>query len=186
MNKDQEIELKNYIEEWEKFVKKDFKGPKPEQPQILQLSLDHMGGSNIKLRLKEGWYDYPKIVVFNEKHGELYYIFNPDDPEAQGRIALKVVKERFECGWYYDPKGDEPEKLSYTNDSIKDLPKDLRQGAIRNLGIYKREKKDYDRAKRQWTLAQAANNMAAAVQLLVNRQDYEYEKFEIINPTRVE
>lgn len=56
--------------------------------------------------------DHTKVVIFHEKHGDVYYFVN--GPEQFCKVFLKVFNERVTEGWY---DGEEP-TLDSDNDRV--------------------------------------------------------------------
>lgn len=52
----------------------------------------------------------PGILIFKEKHYTRYFLCNT--PEDYCKVAMKMLKERAEAGWYWDEEDDNPAENS--------------------------------------------------------------------------
>jgi hypothetical protein len=92
-----------------------------------------------------------EILITKEKHGEFYYDASTD--EALAKSALKILTERWEEGWYYEPEDvDDP---PYTKEQIEKLTEEfgkeheLTQTAIKEYNRWVRDNR-YEREYREW------------------------------------
>lgn len=120
-----------------------------------------------------------KILIFKEKHSNRY--FDASTVEAHSAACLKILKERLEEGYWYDP-GDPPDKEDIlSEEQISSLPTEIlkraeserRKRYLRELANYEEEVKFVEDAKD----AIANNKGRLAYKLLMWRRDGEYERF---------
>jgi hypothetical protein len=124
---------------------------------------------------------WPQLLVLKEKHGDDYFLIN--DIEALWRASLKILKERRDEHWYYEPTP--PQLKEEVADDIMDkLPDSLRKKAKddkhSNKSNLKRFQKDLD----IWNDIQRAiteQNGALAYKILDDRRDHEYEGLNFEN-----
>lgn len=142
--------------------------------------------------------DYPTIIIFEEKHGSRYFIAHNN--KEVGQIALKVIADRLEEGYWYDDDEDcriarQEEWNAYRTATEKLTPKE-----IKDLGIKKPEykeppslnniAKDFYR-QIEWqaeTLAKkivADKDGEAAYKFLYYRSDGEYERMLVESPEAI-
>lgn len=139
-----------------------------------------------------------KIIVCDEKHGDVYW--RADTPEQWAASSLAILTERWNQGWWYHrPKEpaqrdtDEQNASNMTKEQIAALPRDA-QLVIRRLrkrmqiqqAAYQMESEWYDRAEKcvadqdrsMVTIGRGkyAHDEPVAWQLLQDRSDYEYER----------
>lgn len=123
------------------------------------------------------------ILVFNEKHGDRHYVVRTNaDLE---KIALDIVLERKEQGWYYKPEKKEFGKL-LTKEEIEALPTESLQAAakkemrelVSNIKYYKEEWENWNLLER--VVEKQSGELALS--FLDSRRDGEYERYEIIDP----
>lgn len=103
-----------------------------------------------------------KIFIAKEKHADRYFLFNTD--EEKNRIALKLLKERVEIGYYStleDVERDEvkaienakaklnKEYLELSGDEVEGLPESIR---VKALEEKKRLEEVKIRVKNNWAL----------------------------------
>jgi len=122
-----------------------------------------------------------RILVFDEKHGRRFFL--ADTEEKLHAAALKIVKERKEEGWYYDPaeeERDKPESMTMTDEQVEALP--VPSGVKRNIRVerenYRQAVKRWERDKANYALIVKAvneNDGKTAFEILKIRDDYEYE-----------
>lgn len=84
--------------------------------------------------------NYPVIIIFEEHHCNRYFIAK--DPDEIGRIALKVLAERLEDGYWYED--DEDMRLSQQAawDKYKKAIQKLTPDEIIDLNIQKPQFKE--------------------------------------------
>lgn len=115
------------------------------------------------------------IIVFKEKHGNIYYKFSTiKDVQS---ASLDVLKNRID--WFY--KLEEP-TTDIVGSDIKKLPESLQEEAVRKLKTFRRRLDLIKEENDMYDLAHYAledQNGFLAWWIIRNRQDYEYEGFSI-------
>ena len=111
------------------------------------------------------------ILVVNEKHGTRYFDVTTEDRLA--KVALYLLKSRFDAGWYPEPEPIPP--LDFTEADIEKMPKSMwveaRARLSRHKHVLRQHREDYDEIK------QAIDNKDGklAFSILQSHDDYEYE-----------
>ena len=114
------------------------------------------------------------IAVFHEKHGDRYF-FLPTKDDFK-KVALKMVKERNEDGYY--KLEDEPVKPKIPLETSSSYTPAIKEAIMRDWACYDRDNKKYLINKKY--LENALNgDTQAAVNLLHARNNAEYECFTI-------
>lgn len=124
-----------------------------------------------------------RIIVFKEKHGNRY--FDAATDEKLHAAALKVLRDRFNIGWYYPPaslKEDPMAKIAELEEALKVLKdSDLIKQTKKKIEQTKREIMSRKEQVLEWLTIQKAleeSNGKLAYQVLNFRRDYEYEEFD--------
>lgn len=123
----------------------------------------------------------PKIIKFKGKHTDDYYYINTY--EQLKKVSLNVLQERLDS-WYLT-KWSVPDQLDYNIDDIQNMPESFRKDAENKLAKRKMEIKEAVDNNKMYESAVKAldeNNGGLAWTILQNRNEYEYESFEIITP----
>lgn len=130
--------------------------------------------------------EYPKLLVAHEKHGDRYFLLTSE--KDLFKVALKLVKERVEQGYFY--KQEEPEKPTTEQGWIDSHPSiAVRQAARREWLRYKEKlsyANDMNEAHLLSSAAIATGNGEMAVEALKLHRDYEYEGYTVEPFERVE
>lgn len=122
-----------------------------------------------------------QILIAKEKHGTRY--FDASTPELLAKSAFKLLKERWNDGyWYYldDPPEDkdvlsEEQIAALPTASLKNSESQKRKQYLRQFYDWQRDQKEYLAIKDC-----VENNLKnQAWKLLQNRSDYEYENVEL-------
>ena len=126
--------------------------------------------------------NFEQIVVFKEKHGDRHFIVH-NRGELE-KVALKIVLERNEEGWY----SFEYEKPTEPKMSVEDAKKLGMDGVVaaveREWSNYKYSKKQYDdgiKLKAALEKIEKEKDGAVALQFLNDMKGGEYEAFEVIS-----
>jgi len=124
----------------------------------------------------------PMLLVFKEKHGERYF-YIPDD-KALFAVALKIVSERFEEGYWYPEPGveDKPAAPDYTKEQIATLPESMQKTATATLAAYERSLREYNGLVDEFKRIEKAveeKDGQAAWQIIRERQRAEYEGYDL-------
>lgn len=128
---------------------------------------------------------FPLVMVCEEKHCTRY--FKAGNKEELLASALKLVKDRIKEEWFsgyrlYKPEKPKEPVFSMTLEAAKALPMGaVRQAACAEHAAYQRQLGYYfdELALYELCLKANAGDAAAALDLLRNRQDYEYESFKL-------
>ncbi len=126
--------------------------------------------------------DKDTLLVFREKHGNRYFLV-PTIKELYA-AALKVITERFEEEWFYEP---DPIEITPSDDLTKaDLERIAKysygEEFVKAYKSYTEQKAEYDRDLAEYRrLEQAVKDedgrMAWAI--LQERKDWEYENYSL-------
>lgn len=126
---------------------------------------------------------FPGVMVATEKHSTRY--MNALTKEALFASALKLLKERYKAGyWYFEPD-EVTEKPAVPMEQAKALP----EGALKNMAlkeheVHKRALQQYEYDKQLFQNikdAVKANDGESALEILLSRGDYEYERVTLEN-----
>jgi hypothetical protein len=125
---------------------------------------------------------FQSIVIFHEKHGDRHFIVNT--MQELEKVALKIVLERNEEGWYsFDY--DQPVEPKVSVEDAKKLGMASVVAAVeREWSDYKYSKKQYEdgiRLKAALDKIEENKDGAVALQFLNSMKDGEYEAFEVIS-----
>ncbi len=122
-----------------------------------------------------------QILIAKEKHGTRY--FDASTPELLAESAFKLLKERWDDGYWYCLDDPPEDKEVLSEEQIAALPTE----SLRNQESQKR--KDYLRKLYNWQSDEkqylfikdcVENGLKnRAWKLLQNRSDYEYENVEL-------
>lgn len=119
-----------------------------------------------------------RIAVIEEKYGTRY--FDVTTKEQLHKVALHLLRERFEDNWYYEP---EPvPSLDFAEEDIVKAPVSLQEEMQKRLSVYKHQMRKYQQKKSNWdeiVMAVETNDGELATGILKGRSDYEYESFDI-------
>lgn len=118
------------------------------------------------------------IIVITDKYTTAYY--DASNTEAIGLVALDILKQRKEEGWYEEPEQPvtplrKPEEFS-DDAELKDAVQRQWDRYQQDMQYYRREIQFYNRV----TEALQNNDYYLACRLLESRSEYEYERFEIV------
>ncbi len=122
------------------------------------------------------------ILVFREKNGTRYFAANTK--EEAGMACLKILKQRFEEGWYqpYDDD-DHPTQPSMTEEAIRALPSVcMKEAGLREWRKYEEEVKERSRANSFYQAVKTAlegQHGNLAIDLIFSRDGAEYEDVKI-------
>lgn len=132
----------------------------------------------------------PKIMIvkFEEKHGDLIYAYT--SREEFYKIFLEVLSARYKEGWYsYKPKKPKKE-IDMTLQQIEAITDEsLKKFQLDRYKSYERELKEYNeftQLNNDTEKAYKEKNAKLAYYVISERNDGEYEGFEIIAPERVD
>ena len=122
------------------------------------------------------------ILAFNEKHGDRHFIVHTRE-ELQ-KVALKIVLERNEEGWYeFNVK--EPVKPDIELEKADSFSVGIANAIKSDWGHYRLSLENYksnQKMKTLWDKVAKNNDSKAALELLEENKDGQYEGFEIITP----
>lgn len=127
----------------------------------------------------------PRLLVFREKHGNLYFYVDNDDKLFAS--ALKVLTERFKDGyWYYKPELEEkPEVPDFNEERVAAMPQSLQPDAYRKLREYNDACLEYDAEAMEYdqiVKAVETKDGRLAYKVLRDRKHAEYEGFSLERP----
>ena len=122
-----------------------------------------------------------QIIIAHEKHGTRY--FDASTPEVLAESAFKLLKERWEDGyWYYsdDPPEDkdvlsEEQIAALPTETLRNFESQKRKQYLRKVNNWQKNQKEYLSIKNC-----VENNLKdQAWKLLRIRSGYEYETVEL-------
>jgi len=134
---------------------------------------------------------YPEIIIFKGKHGDSYYLAH--NPKEFGEIFLKVLKERFDEGYYkwmdgYVPYQLQELKPDYSLADIDALPVSMEKEANEmrhKLKVYQDKLREQREALRTYALIKETIESSlcqTAYALLREFSSNQYEEFNIEHP----
>jgi hypothetical protein len=190
------VEYAYQLKDWFATAKTSPRPPAPPIPWVLSVDMS-LGGSrgcvnDLLSRVKEGYFDSFRIVVFHEKHGDRY--FKVSCPNDFGLIAIKIVKERYQQNWYPQISDPilRPTKPKLTVEQAVDMDEQIQDTVARLWQEYARQKASALDIEEDVALLKDAlhedngihppSAAIAAVRLLAKRRGYEYEGYDVITP----
>ena len=129
---------------------------------------------------------YPKIMCFQEKHGNRYFICNSLEDVFQ--VSLKVLTSRLADGYWYDEPEGEPTHPPYMLEQAEALLGSARDAALKELKGYQQACKEWLEESLEWhNIQEAVSNKDGKLALccLYQRKDYEYEGYEFETPEKI-
>jgi hypothetical protein len=120
-----------------------------------------------------------KILIAKEKYGDRY--FDVSSIEQLYKVALYLVKQRFEQGYWYKP-ADPVEPLDFNEDDLQKIPESLRARAKQTLESHKEAMKKCNQYMNEYQEIQEAiknSDGRQALHILNCRKGYEYEEVKI-------
>jgi hypothetical protein len=139
-----------------------------------------------KERVKDEEITKNKILIDKGKHGD--HFFSIPTLKDLYKVSLYLLKERINYGYIQDWGKYNEKPLDYTEEDIEKLPLSFQEKAKEKLNYYNEQLKAYEENKIVCDLAKKAikeKDGATAFRIINNRRDYEYESFEIIEPTKL-
>lgn len=131
--------------------------------------------------------DFAMIVVFKEKHGDRHFIVK--NQTELNKVALKIVLEREEEGWY-DFDYEKPVEPKMTvEDAAKLGMAGVKDAVEREWSSYKYSKKQYEEGiqlKAALEKVVKEKDGATAFRFLNEMKGGEYEAFEVISSESLE
>ena len=121
-------------------------------------------------------HDGPKLLILKEKHCNRY--FHVTNERTLFRIAIEVLRERYEEGWYQDDPRT-PDGPGFVEAAMETLPQSLRAAARQQLDGYKHDYKEWETARNFALRTKRAlkdKNGRLAWTLLNERSGHEYEQ----------
>jgi hypothetical protein len=116
-----------------------------------------------------------RVLVFTEKHRTRYFDASTD--ELLESACLKILRERNELGYYYEP--DAPRQEKVTEEDVEAASNDyLKKVAKAQLGRYQMELRRFQQEIDEYHMIKSTldnNDGKLAYQILQGREDYEYE-----------
>lgn len=127
----------------------------------------------------------PLIIHLREKHGDWNIAVHTIKELFEN--CIRIVKRRHKEGWYLAPEKVAPKELGLSEIQIGKIPEGvIKKIAIEALGQYKKELAFYEEYKKIWEEINKAINGdgVAALNVLKQRERYEYEYFQILKPDK--
>jgi hypothetical protein len=156
-----------------------------EEGKALLLANKHDLFTVFKERVKDEEVVKNKILIDKGKYGDGYFAI-PTLKDLY-KVCLFILKDRFEMNYFFK-YNEFPKELDYTEEDIEKMPESFRKDAKEKLKTNKKYISDCKEVNREYELAEKAlkeKNGALAYEILRNR-DGEYEKFEIIEPRKID
>lgn len=134
---------------------------------------------------------YPQLVVFREKYGDNFYLV--ESKEAEQKMFLEVLTDRFNQGWYSWFKDYKPyeTKPSYTRDDIEKMPNSMeseKKKYLLEISKWERSEKEAQGIRNDYqniVKAVESKDGSAAEKLIREYSDGEYERFDYENFTHI-
>ena len=136
-------------------------------------------------------YKFPCLIVLKTKYQTRYLLCR--DAGEMNEHLVKIVKDRSDDGCYFEPQ--EPAKFTVIEGVVLEkLSENVRRAYKNEKHNHQRVVADYEHDSLVWAQIQFAldesrpkdERARAALSVLRNRKNYEYEGFEIINPELAE
>lgn len=137
--------------------------------------------------------NYPQLIVFNEKHGNNYFLV--ESKEAEEKMYLNVLTERNKYGYYSWMKEYKPYRIdpvpTYTKEDIYSMPDSMgaeKKRLMNEYLKYERSEKEAASIRENWIKIQEAiekNNGKLAHELISEFSDGEYEGYETVSFTYI-
>lgn len=122
-----------------------------------------------------------QILIAKEEHGTRY--FDASTPELLAESAFKLLKERWDDGYWYISEDPPENKDILSEEQIATLPTEsLRASEQGKLYWYLSEFKDWQKNEKEYLAIKdcvETGKKDMAWNLLQNRSDYEYENVEL-------
>ena len=125
-----------------------------------------------------------KILICRDKHSD--NIYSVPTLKDLHKVALYILNERMENGYFQ--KWNLPQPLDYNLEDIEKLPESFRKDAkskllsnLEQIRDAKNNNREYDNAKK----ALETEDGELAFSILSDRNGYEYEGFELIEPIKI-
>jgi hypothetical protein len=170
------------VKEWDEAYCDEHK--RPVQPMAIKLDLDGCR-ADVSHKVDSGYYSRWNVLVLKEKNGDRYFLLPAGDMEAHGRVAIKIIKERHEHGFYCNVEQSSPPKPPDTTmEQAAGMPDKYRKMAMDEWDSYSnRLKACKEEAKNHKLLKMAiGGDLLAAVEFLRNNRAGEYEGYEVFSP----
>ena len=137
-----------------------------------------------KERVKDEEIVTNKILICRDKHSD--NIYSVPTLKDLHKVALYILNERMENGYFQ--KWNLPQPLDYNLEDIEKLPESFRKDAkskllsnLEQIRDAKNNNREYDNAKK----ALETEDGELAFSILSDRNGYEYEGFELIEPIKI-
>jgi hypothetical protein len=130
---------------------------------------------------------FQQIVVFKEKHGDRHFIVNTR--QELEKVALKIVLERNDEGYWYDFSSKEPVEPKIKKEDAEKFGDNIANAITREWKDYEYSVKQYKKDKvLKDALEKIVKNKdgGLALQFLESMKDGEYEGFEVITGEEIE
>lgn len=137
--------------------------------------------------------NYPQLIVFNEKHGDNYFLV--ESKEAEEKMYLEVLTDRNKYdnySWMKDYKPYRTDPIpTYTKEDIYAMPISMESEKKRLMSEYlkyERSEKEAASIRKSWILIQEAiekNDGKLAQELIREFSDGEYEGYESVSFTHI-
>ena len=181
-------EAARYGIELYEYVNDQYVVHKPIAPYFIRCSFKNESRTPLSILrcIKNDYYNQDLILVTQEKHCNSYYMLPANADAAHGKVALRIVRQRSIEGFYIKPiKPDKPISFISINTVLSDRLQYVFDEEEKN---YKYDMKQYTKDVVAWNNIQSALNNEdgeKAISVMLSRCEYEYEGFELINPTKV-
>lgn len=135
--------------------------------------------------------DSYKIIKFEEKHGEYFYVVNTI--EQVDRVFFKTLKERYDSGWFdWLNSIKEPVAPKRSMEKINELPEwasDLKETIERDVKQYERDLATYNEYKSLYQKIEdvvKGHKLREASEIIRSLSNSEYEGYEFITPEEID
>lgn len=131
------------------------------------------------------------VVVFKDRHSER--MFHVPTPEALYKMALFILRERLDDGWYGGEEDYEKRPVVYEMSDIhvELIPKEFSECVLRQQAIFEQKAKHFDEDKIQFAAIEAClkvKNGKDAWEILLRRshRSNEYESIYVVEMEAVD
>lgn len=134
---------------------------------------------------------YPQLVLFRGKYGDDYYLV--ESKEAEEKMFLDVLTDRFNTGWYSWMKEHKPygTKPPYTREDIEKMPESMdkeKSSFLKVISKWEKEEKESTSFRRDSELMEKSvkeKDGKLASDLISEYSEGEYEGFEYCDFTHL-
>lgn len=118
---------------------------------------------------------YPHLLIFKEKHCDIYYHIT--SKEDRIKVLVDTFKRRDEDGyWYHYDEPKPPQELVEVPEDLDDEAKKALEKINKDREKFNRQQKEIAQERLNYMFAKAGDE-DAIINIMYDRQDYQYEEF---------